>query len=206
MKQFILLLCLLCSPCFAQQGTMPQDKGKNYLTIVTHDDWKKHPEDVALVEMLRVDPMNKAARLCHFNHYTPSMVLFKDRLADKIDTSRLPAIMYQKAGEPAGPVVYLVYGDEIPTSSQALFDDMKYYASLAPSVAPIEQFRDRGEDEEEVDQDFLLSSPETWGRGQTPIRDSIAGGVSLFNFVFAIAALLAVLGVAAIFLNLTKSK
>lgn len=206
MKQLIIALLLLCSPCLAQQGMQPQDQKKHYLTIVTHDDWKKRPDDMALVEMLRIDPMNKVARMCHFNHYTPSMVLFQDRLSDKIDTSRLPAIMYQKPGEPAGAVVYLAYGDEIPTSSQALFDDMKYFSKLAPSTQPMEQFRDRGGDDEEVvDQDFLLSSPETWGRsGSGPIRDSIAGGVQLMTFVFALGALLGVLIVMAIALKIVK--
>lgn len=208
MKQIFLILCLLCTPCFAQQGTAPQDQKRHYMTIVTHDNWKQLPADTALVEMLRKGTMNKAARGAHFNHYTPNMPLFKDRLADKIDTSRLPAIMLQRPGTPAGAVVYLAYADEIPASGDELLADMQYFAKLAPSSMPTEQLRpwrnDEEQDEEMVDQDFLLSSPETWGRGKTPIRDSIAGGVSMFNFIFAIAALLAVLVVAAIFLNLTK--
>jgi hypothetical protein len=185
---------------------MPQDKGKHYLTVITHDNWKAHPADVDLIEMLKVEPMNAAARGCHFNHYTPNMVFFKSRLADKIDTTRLPAIMLQKPGNPAGAVAYLAYADEIPTSGAELFADMKYFSKLAPSSAPIEQTRPwsrDGEEGEDVDADFLLSSPETWGRS-TPIRDSIAGGVSMFTFVFALAAILGVLGVAAIFLKLVK--
>ena len=76
----ILLVTVFALPCMAQEKPRPADQSKYYLTIVTHPDWAKRPQERKLIEDLKAKPMIEVAQKCHFNHITTSDDMYKNFL------------------------------------------------------------------------------------------------------------------------------
>mgnify|MGYP000473453900 CR=1 FL=1 len=209
MKNIILAILALCafSSTGWGQASLPDDARKTYITVFTHEDWAKRPDEAQLIANLNSEPMKSVALKTHFNHYTPSVKMYQERWASIYPPETLPVIVFQN---PDGAYIYKASQGNIPHSSADIREAMQYYFKLIPGNSrepePIQQ-----EEEPEgrkrpfhrdpiVDEEFP-DSAEIFG-GKTPIRDGIAGGVFTLQIVFAMAFLLAVLGFAAIFLSI----
>lgn len=123
----IVFLAGCSSLCAQEVGTPPEDGGRCHLTIITHD--TPHPHEQLLIDNFNRDPNLVAVRKqCLFHHYHASHALVKQRFPTLAVSSRLPAVMLQRAD---GGVLFLASGGNVPTSAVELYDQMKHYAGLA---------------------------------------------------------------------------
>lgn len=203
-KLLALLLLITAIPCLAQEKPRVNDKDKPYLTVITHADWEKRPEEKRLIENLKSEPTLSVALLCHCNHYTSASAIYKERWVGIFPESSLPVVIFQR---PDGGSWYKASQGNIPTTSRGILQDLTYYTMLAPdsqqpvAVEPVQEddtedrpgwrpFKDRRDQDND-------DSYEMFG-GKTPLRDSLAGGATIFIGGVAIAAFLAIACVAII--------
>jgi len=189
MKQLLtIIMLLLCAPCAAQEA-QPDDMLKPYLTIFTHADWEKRSDERSLVEAIQQGNMLKLVKDSHFNHYTPDDEMYKQRWAEMFPESKFPVIVTQV---PSGGITYKASRGNIPSGSEALFNDIAAYQGLLPIKNPTM---------EQAEPEYvLLDSIETWGNA--PIRSSIGSSLQIMNAVMAIGFLLAIAAVAAVVLKI----
>lgn len=204
MRPLTLLLILATSSILAQEKPRVNDKDKPYLTVITHADWEKRPDEKRLIENCKIEPTVSMALLCHCNHYTTASAMYQERWANVFPESSLPVIVFQR---PDGGSWYKASGGNIPASSRSLLQDIVYYTTLAPeSEQPVavqppaeddtedrpgwRPLRDRRNPEDSDDSLELF--------GKTPIRDSLAGGATIMVAGVALAAFLAIACVAII--------
>ncbi len=208
----LIAFLLLAAVCSAQPAKPPQDAASYYLTVITHADWAKRPGEKALIENITREPMLGVAKAHRFNHYTTGKAIYKERYEQYFPEDALPVVIRQK---PDGGYVYKASGRNIPTSSKALYDEMKFYAQLTPSEGqnsvqqePVDQ---TDEDNSErpwnrpinIDEDVLPDSVSIFGGG-TPLRDSLGFSAQIMSLVAACGFLLLMSLVAALALKVLK--
>lgn len=210
----ILLVAVFALPLMAQEKPRPADQNKYYLTIVTHPDWAKRPQERKLIEDLKAKPMITAAQSCHFNHITTSDEMYKNRWAALYPDNRLPAIIVQ---EPNGGYCFKASGPNVPSGSQAIYDTIRAYKEMvpedrvrafdameavfepAPEYVPDEVIE--GDEVNNRRRPFAKDDPapdmaEVFG-GKTPLRDTMSSAAMIFLAILAIG-LVMIFGVMAL--------
>jgi hypothetical protein len=209
----LLAFVLLASTCFAQPAKQPDDAKKYWLTVITHADWAKRPNEKALIENLQKEPFLSVARTHRFNHYTTAKKIYAERYEPSYPEESLPVVIRQR---PDGGYVYKASGQNVPTSAESLLDEMKFYANLTPSEGQTSVTREPvdTEDEEEdserpwkrpniIDEDALPDSVAIFGGG-TPIRDSLGFSAQILTLVAVCGFLLLMSLVAVMALKVMK--
>lgn len=196
MKNIILALAvILCGLTARSQEPIPKDADKYYITVFTHADWAKRPEEKALIEAIRSEPLRSTVLAHRFNHYTTNMGIYKSRWADKFPEEVLPVIIRQK---PDGGYVYKASGQNIPSGARAILNDMKLYNQLIPGdhdsadeLAPAKQdeFDPEAEEDGGSRRPFIRPRDEEYpdsadivGR-DTPIRDTLASAAMMLTML-----------------------
>ena len=185
---------LLCSLLPAQEQNQKNDGGKPYLTIITHADWSKRPDEKELVESISSQPTLGVAKQCHFNHYTTSSDMYKHRWASIYPEDSLPVIVFQN---PQGGYWYKASNQNIPRGSQNLYDEIVRYTNKTPvDHRPQPQATD-SEDRPRIlprrpKDDDNPDSSDMWAGGNAPIRETLSNGMMIMLGVVFLAGLLAV--------------
>lgn len=88
---------------------LPEDGGRWYLTLFTHDDWQYRARDRYVYAMFHSGTLDSLRAQTKTFHYTPKHRLYKARLAHAAPHGRLPAVMLQ---DDSGRIVYKVSGPD----------------------------------------------------------------------------------------------
>ena len=207
----LLAFLLLCATAIAQPAEKPDDASKYWLTVYTHADWAKRPDEKQLIDNITSEPVKGIAAKHRFNHITTGMKVYGERYADSYPEELLPVIVRQR---PDGGYVYKASGQNIPSTSQGLYDEMKMYAKLTPSEdqpllqqEPIDTPQDTKKPilpwrQPEEPQDDLPDSVSIFGG--TPIRDSLGLGATFMMLTAVTAFLCVILVVMAAVLRILK--
>ncbi|MGN6545013.1 MAG: hypothetical protein ACTHK7_08180 [Aureliella sp.] len=126
----LLLAFVLSGSASAQQvSPPPEDAGRPWLVVITHK--TPGPQEQMLLDLVARDENLAAIRKqCQYAHYDNENPLYTQRYAKSFGQKPLPVVLLQRAD---GGVLYLASGDNVPDSGRELFDQMKYYSSLAPT-------------------------------------------------------------------------
>lgn len=199
----ILLAIAFALPSMAQEKPRPADQNKYYLTIVTHPDWAKRPQERKLIEDLKAKPMIEVAQKCHFNHITTNDEMYKNRWAALYPDNRLPALILQEAN---GGYCYKGSGPNVPSGSQAIFDTLKAYREMIPEerVRAFDALEAALDPAPEYVPGSVIEGDEVNGRrrpfardgeapdmeqifgGKTPLRDTMSSAAMIFLAILAI--------------------
>ncbi|QDV26923.1 hypothetical protein [Aureliella helgolandensis] len=218
------LMSLQCGLVVAQNVPAdPADAARPYLSIFTHPDYAARPQEAALVRAVQGGELLRFAQSSHFKHYTSSDPIYRDRFSTMFPTSTFPIVCVQRSD---GAYWYKASGNRVPTDGRQLLDEIKYYVALDPQLNPSGGTAESGlktqigYEYEQCGPDGCPPRPDTWLPNvnpqlpdssdfvqiKTPVRDSMASGVSTLFAVLACGFLLFVLVVSAIVLFLVRPK
>lgn len=93
---------------------LPEDGGKWYLTLMTHEDWRERPEERWVMAMMAHPALASLERQTKTFHYTPKHRYFRERLkwaasSDGVNPE-LPVMMLQDSD---GRVVWKAAGEDL---------------------------------------------------------------------------------------------
>jgi len=118
----VLLFSAVAPVGFAQQVAPPQDQSKHYFTVFTHKDWQSRPAESRLMSIVNSQPMASVVERCHFNHYTEADPVYAAGRFWNVRESDFPVVVIS---DPRGGYFYKVSGQNVPSTSAAMFADAK---------------------------------------------------------------------------------
>jgi len=200
-----LALLIVSLPVYAQRIEPPPSDPTHYLSIFTSSNWADNPQEKALIDSLRVEPMSLLKSRTNFKHYTPADPVYAAGRFSTITQDQFPVVIM---GDANGGYFYKASRDTLPSDGRVLFEEMKeaYLRDKAlktPPVVPLNFINDDSPSypQPDVNRDPVFPNA-PWNidsqvdqtlegifGGDTPVRDSLGYGVML-----AVIALVCVFG------------
>lgn len=195
----LVLALVLPGAAFTQQT--PDSKPKYSISIFTHEDWNRRPQDAKLVEMLTTNSkLVGLAKRCNFIHTTADSEIYRERWSRIYPKIELPLVVFQK---PSGDVIYKASGSAIPQVGDELHRQMQLHYDALKEIVPSPPPQEWGEPDEEIPVEPIPDSVELFG-GEPPIRTALGQGISLFTLVIGTAFLIVMMFVLILGLSVLK--